>query len=166
MIDWLITTVERLLALCAALGVLMPALIWADRRDTSMRQRKEVQRQSLREIDPRAISPMAFERWCADALQAQGWRCQLTQVNGDAGVDVVARKDAVTLAVQVKHWRKPVSLKAVQEVVAGKAIYGATHAAVVSVSGYRRSAVRLARANSVALLTHVQLADIERFIRC
>ncbi len=166
MIDWLTASIERLLALGAALGVLMPSLIWADRRPARARERAAVQAQSLRRLDPRGLSPLAFERWCAEALKAQGWRCELTKASGDAGVDVVARKDAVTLAVQVKRWGKPVSLKAVQEVVAGKAMYGATHAAVVSMSGYRHSAVRLARANSVALLTHVELADIDRFIRC
>ena len=162
MIDWIIGAIGKLLALCVALAILMPPMIWADR----LQKRGHAKASSAPRVDPRSLSPLAFERWCADALKAQGWRCELTKVSGDAGVDVVARKDAVTLAVQVKQWGKPVSLKAVQEVVAGKAIYGATHAAVVSVSGYRRSAVRLARANSVALLTHVQLADIERFIRC
>ena len=85
----------------------------------------------------------------------------MTRASGDDGVDVIASKGAVTVAIQVKCWAKPVSKGAVQEVVAGRPVYRATHAAVISRSGYMPSTVRLAQANGVTLLHANHLLVIE-----
>jgi HJR/Mrr/RecB family endonuclease len=66
------------------------------------------------------------------------------------------------VVIQVKKWQAPVSLSAVQEVAAGAAMYKAGVAAVVSVSGYQPSAVRLAQANRVLLLSYEDLFDFTR----
>ena len=47
-----------------------------------------------------------------------------------------------------------------QEVVAGKAMYGATEAIVVSTAPYKRSALQLAAVNGVSLLHHDDLSKI------
>ena len=39
MIDWIIGAIGKLLALCVALAILMPPLIWADRRQKQVRER-------------------------------------------------------------------------------------------------------------------------------
>ena len=96
--------------------------------------------------------PIAFEHWCADTLVAHGWSCRLTRRSGDDGVDVIARKGSVMVAIQVKCWARPVTKGAVQEVVAGRPMYGCTHASVISRSGYMPSTIRMARVNRVILL--------------
>ncbi|WP_420596071.1 restriction endonuclease [Deinococcus sp.] len=88
-----------------------------------------------------------------DALP--GWKAYATQGGGDQGADVIATSPKGTvLAVQVKHYRSNVGNKAVQEIVASKAIYRALEAAVfTSGPGYTASARELAKANAVRLWT-------------
>ena len=106
--------------------------------------------------------PVAFEQWCASVLASHGWACRLTARSGDDGVDVVARKGRISVAIQVKSWSRPVTKSAVQEVVAGRPMYGCTHAAVVSRSGYMPSTVRMARVNRVMLLDARRLHDLNQ----
>ncbi len=118
----------------------------------------------IRSINPYALSPLSFERYCADLLLAQGWTVRLTPPSGDFGVDVIAERESRRLVVQVKRWGKPIGLRAVQEVAAGRDYYHAHFAAVVSLSGYKRSAIELARSSRVLLLSHRQLAQINRHL--
>ena len=106
--------------------------------------------------------PLAFEHWCAAVLASHGWKCRLTARSGDDGVDVVARKGAVIVAIQVKSWSRPVTKVAVQEVVAGRPMYGCTHAAVISRSGYMPSTIRMARVNRVILLDAHRVHELNR----
>ena len=123
------------------------------------------QAMKLRGMAFESMNPIAFERHCAEILEAQGWICEVTPASADFGVDVIAKRPGAKVAIQVKKWSKPVNLSAVQEVAAGRAHCGAQHAAVVSVSGYQASAVELARANQVMLLGYDDLFDINRQAR-
>ncbi|MHB0992683.1 MAG: restriction endonuclease [Burkholderiales bacterium] len=116
-------------------------------------------RAMLQAVDIAAMEPVAFEHHCAAILKAQGWQCRMTRYSGDFGVDMIAVRSNVHIAFQIKKWTAPVDLKAVQEVVTGIAIYKAHHAAVISVSGYRKSALLLAKANNVQLLHYADLFD-------
>jgi restriction system protein len=71
----------------------------------------------------------------------------------DQGIDVLAEKDGVKVVLQCKLYSKPVGNAAVQEAHAGMAVASAQHSAVVSVSGYTRSA-RTAAASTQTLLLH------------
>jgi hypothetical protein len=81
---------------------------------------------------PNILTPLGFERHCADILARQGWRAKLTAGSTDQGVDVLARKGRVSVVIQCKLYSRPVGNAAVQEAIAGQAFMGATHAAVVS----------------------------------
>lgn len=116
-------------------------------------------RPMLQAADIEVMGPIAFEHHCAAVLKTQGWSCKTTQASGDFGVDIVAEHSGARVVIQVKKWREPVNLSAVQEAAAGIAMYRATHGAVVSVSGYRESARKLARANNVRLLSYQDLFD-------
>jgi HJR/Mrr/RecB family endonuclease len=116
----------------------------------------------LKDANIALMSPVAFEHHCAAVLKTQGWMCKMTRASGDFGVDVIAECKEMRVVIQVKKWQAPVSLSAVQEVAAGAAMYKAGVAAVVSVSGYQPSAVRLAQANRVLLLSYEDLFDFTR----
>lgn len=116
----------------------------------------------LKTADIARMHPVDFEHHCAAVLKTQGWTCKTTRTSGDFGVDIVAERQGVRVVIQVKKWRAPVNLKAVQEAATGRAMYGAHFAAVVSVSGYRASAVKLARVNRVLLLSYGDLYDFTR----
>lgn len=113
--------------------------------------------QALCRVNIAGMDGMAFERHCAAVLTAGGWRCRMTARSWDYGIDLLAEAEGRKVAIQIKKWRAPVGLSAIQEAVAGRAMYRATEVAVVSVSGYRRSAKRLAAANQVRLLAYSDL---------
>lgn len=121
---------------------------------------KHLQRATL--LPP--MTALEFEHYCANTLSLQGWLTYLTPKSGDFGVDVIADRPGERLVVQVKNWRKPVNLKAVQEVIGGRGYYKAQHAAVVAIAGFQPSAVELARANDVLLLSARQLARINAYL--
>ena len=66
-----------------------------------------------------------FEYYCADLLKANGFtEAVVTKGSGDFGADILAEKDGITYAVQCKCYDKPIGVKAVQEVYAGRDYYG------------------------------------------
>jgi len=100
----------------------------------------------------RGISPTEYERRCADRMRACGFEATVTKASGDQGVDVIARKPGLVVALQCKLHSFPVGNKAVQEVHAGKQFVGADLAAVVSNNEFTDSARQLAQALGVLLL--------------
>lgn len=102
-----------------------------------------------------------YEIMCIERFQQCGWEARSTATSGDQGVDIVASKNGVTIAVQCKCYNSPVGNKAVQEAVASKKYVGADYAAVVTNSNFTRSAEELARANHVLLLHDSQIEDLE-----
>lgn len=102
-----------------------------------------------------AVSPSdgsSFEHSCLLALDNSGWSATLTPPTGDQGVDILAKKNDISVALQCKNYRAPVGNGAVQEVHAGKSFYEADVAVVVSLSGYTPSASQLAKKLRVLLL--------------
>ncbi|MFB9992028.1 restriction endonuclease [Deinococcus oregonensis] len=105
--------------------------------------------------DLQSLSHRQFELHVAAVIAAlPGWQAEATRGSSDQGADVIAiSPQRVRVAVQVKHYpTNNVGNKAVQEIVASKAIYRCSEAVVVtSGPGYTRAAVELARANGVKL---------------
>ena len=102
-----------------------------------------------------------YEGHCADLLQKAGWDVRPTVASGDQGVDLIAEKQGLRVALQCKRYSQPVGNKAVQEAHAGKGFAGAAHAVVVSNATYTRAAQDLARALGVVLMHHEELAGLE-----
>lgn len=102
-----------------------------------------------------------YERVVAAYLRNKGYsRVKVTKASGDYGVDVIAHKGKKKYAVQCKYYSSPVSLGAVQEAVAGKAMYGCNVAMVVTNSTFTRSAEELAKKNGVVLIPGVNSTGI------
>ncbi|MCW1876256.1 restriction endonuclease [Erwinia sp. INIA-01] len=110
------------------------------------------------------MSPIEYEHHCADLLWQQGWDTRVTQGSGDQGVDVLAVKYGIQLALQCKKYASPVGNKAVQEIIAGKGFYGADVGLVVSNNTYTLSARQLALSHSIILLHHEDLANIDELL--
>ncbi len=103
-----------------------------------------------------------YEAYCAALLEDAGWRVRITDPGPDQGLDLVAERSGLRVAIQCKHYTKPVGVSAVQEIVAARALVGPqARAAVVASRGFTRSAESLAQANRVALVHHRQLAGLE-----
>ena len=96
--------------------------------------------------------PLAFERWCAQRLQDNGWQARTTKGSGDQGVDVFAEKNGTRVVLQCKLYSGAVGNKAVQEAHAAKVFESADYAAVVTNQSYTKSARALAQRTGVQLL--------------
>jgi hypothetical protein len=113
--------------------------------------------------DPlRAVRGMAghdFERFVAALFRKQGYRVRETPGSGDQGVDLLVEEGGHLVAVQLKRHSNPVGNKAVQEVLAGMAFYGARDARVITTSSFTPSARELAGRIGVQLVDGRELAE-------
>jgi restriction system protein len=93
-----------------------------------------------------------FEYYCADVLKDMGFiDVQVTKGSGDFGADILAEKDGVTYAVQCKCYDKPIGVKAIQEVYAGRDYYDRMVGVVMTNQYFTQPAVELAQKLNIML---------------
>ncbi|MBQ6589691.1 MAG: restriction endonuclease [Butyrivibrio sp.] len=93
-----------------------------------------------------------FEYYCADILKAHGFlEVEVTKGSGDFGADILAEKDGVTYAVQCKCYDKPIGVKAVQEIYAGRDYYDRMVGVVMTNQYFTQPAVELAQKLNIML---------------
>lgn len=131
---WLILIVAALVA--------VRGIVWLVRE-------RRLARSGISEID--LMSGIIFERRLAHLFAGRGYRVEQTRARGDYGADLVLERDGVRTVVQAKRWKKNVGVKAIQEAVAAKPMYGCDHAMVVTNRYFTEQAQRLAKANGVRL---------------
>lgn len=117
-------------------------VVWAFRE-------RRLARSGIGEID--RMDGIVFERRLEHLFVSRGYRVSRTRARGDYGADLVLEKDGLRTVVQAKRWSKNVGVKAIQEAVAAKPVYGCDHAMVVTNRYYTEQAQRLAKANGVRL---------------
>jgi restriction system protein len=111
------------------------------------------------------ISPQDYEHLCADMLRKAGWEAEVTGMSGDQGVDILARQDDFSVAIQCKlYFGNPVGNKAVQEAHAAAGYSDADRAVVVSNRDFTNSAEQLARKLGVLLLHHSELPELRAML--
>ncbi|MBI1813477.1 MAG: restriction endonuclease [Deltaproteobacteria bacterium] len=117
----------------------------------------------IQETDAVALSletsPTEYEHQCAELMRTCGFEATVTKASGDQGVDVIARKPGLTVALQCKLYGSPVGNKAVQEIYAAKSFVGADLAVVVTNNEFTDPARQLAQALGVLLLHDSQIAE-------
>ncbi|APX24514.1 MAG: restriction endonuclease [Rhodobacteraceae bacterium] len=106
--------------------------------------------------------PAEFEHWCAEQLRRFGWEADVTKRGYDQGIDIVARRGALVVGLQVKRYNSPVGNKAIQEAVAGRSHYGLAAAGVLATAGFTPSARRLAASTQTVLLSPYDLPHMDR----
>jgi restriction system protein len=104
-----------------------------------------------------AMEAIQFEHFCAQIARRVGWDARVTQGSGDQGIDVIANNTTHKVVLQCKKHTRPIGIKAVQEIVAGKHFENADFAAVVSNAPFTPAAMQLASSAGVALLHHFEL---------
>jgi hypothetical protein len=95
-----------------------------------------------------------FEHYVGEVFYDNGHHSAVTKGSGDYGVDLVLDGK---IAVQVKMYTSPVGPGAVQQVIAGRVMYGCAEAWVVTNSTFTRAARALAKANDVRLIAGDEL---------
>lgn len=126
--------------------------------------RQLARRRALRALEIAHIDTMSgeeFEEYVAELLRFQGYRTQMTPRSGDYGVDIVAAKDGVKTAVQIKRYTKKLDQKPVREAVTGMAVrqYGCTKAMVVTNSTFTKAAMFLAAESGCELVDRERLGE-------
>ena len=121
------------------------------------RRKQRLAASGIADID--AMDGKAFEQYLEVLFTRLGYKVERTRYVGDYGADLITHKDGVKTVVQAKRYAKAVGIKAVQEAVAAKGMYGCTEAMVVTNSTFTRAAAELARANRVALWDRDRLVE-------
>lgn len=104
-----------------------------------------------------------FEEYAAQLLRDNGFRhVEVTQYSGDQGVDILARRNGISYAIQCKNYSGQVGNFAVQEAYAGMKYYGCDRAAVLCPGGFTRSARELAESTGVLLWDGRKLSHMMR----
>jgi HJR/Mrr/RecB family endonuclease len=99
-----------------------------------------------------------FEDVVARLLRQDGYDVEMTEYY-DRGADLIANKDGVRWAVQVKRWASPVGEEAVRAVFAAQTIYKCDRARVVTNSTFTR------RARTTAKDLGIDMWDRARLVR-
>ena len=103
-----------------------------------------------------------FEYYCADLLKASGFlEVEVTKGSGDFGADILAEKDGVTYAFQCKCYDKPIGVKAIQEIYAGRDYYGRMVGVVMTNQYFTQPAVELASRLNIMLWDRGYLDNME-----
>lgn len=106
------------------------------------------------------FDPYDFERWCAEAIDAQGWTVTETPLTGDQGIDLLVERDSVVVAIQCKATARPAGTASVQQAIAGMHFSNADYSCTISLNGYTPGARALAKKSHTEL---IDAENIERF---
>lgn len=107
------------------------------------------------------LSGVEYEVFCKNMLEKNGWGVILTKKTGDQGVDIIAKKENITIAVQCKKHSKPIGNKSVQEIFTGKTFYDIKYGGVISNKPFTDAAKKLAYKNNILLLHHNDISALE-----
>lgn len=109
-----------------------------------------------------AMTGVEFEHYVAAVLRGRGYDVEMTRATGDFGVDLIATRDGVRTAVQCKRQGRVVNGSAIQQVVAGAAVYECQNTMVVSNHRYTAAAQQLAEVHGCVLVDRTRLARLAR----
>ena len=104
-----------------------------------------LRKRSLRPLPMDEMEGHDFEYYCAGILKKNGFEnVEVTKGSGDYGVDILADRDGISYAFQCKCYDKPIGVKAVQEVYAGRDYYDRMVGVVITNQYYTQHAIDLA----------------------
>ena len=103
-----------------------------------------------------------FEYYCAELLSNNGFiDVEVTKGSGDYGVDILAEQEGVSYAFQCKCYDKPIGVKAIQEVYAGRDFYGRMVGVVMTNQYFTQPAVEMAKKLNIMLWDRDYIRDME-----
>lgn len=99
-----------------------------------------------------------FEAFTKTLLEKNGFKdVRISKSSNDYSIDILAKKDNYTYAIQCKRYNKPVGIKAIQEAIAGCVYYQCDIPVVFTNSTFSKAAINLANINDVELWDHDML---------
>jgi restriction system protein len=119
---------------------------------------------TMKEIDK--MTGNEFEEFIGKLYNAMGYKTEVTQASNDYGADVIVIKDQIKTVIQVKNYKNPVGLGAVQEVNTAKGHYKADEAMIITSSpSFTAQARREAKLLRIKLIARDELENlIEKYL--
>ena len=131
------------------------------RRSRRHRYHDSFRKGSLSIVELDDIDGIAFEELICEILVANGFElAENTPATGDYGVDILARQNGITYAIQCKRYHEPVGIEAVQQVYAGRAYYECHVALVLTNQTFTAPAQKLADKLGVVLWDRDTLREL------
>lgn len=124
--------------------------------------KRQAQADRLLGIDPGRLYPDEFERYVADIFTHLGFTATVMGQSGDQGVDVLACKGQLRIAIQAKRHIGSIGNAAVQEVFAGMAHHKCHRCIVVTSSEFTQGAIALAQSTGCVLIGAERIAPLIR----
>lgn len=112
--------------------------------------------------DWRAMRGPELEQFLAEVLTVLGYQVQMTKATGDQGIDLIATRATMRLAIQVKGYVNSVGNSAVQEAFSGMTYYRCNACAVITNSVFTQGAYDLATTTSCRLIDGSQIPALIR----
>lgn len=100
-----------------------------------------------------------FVDFLADFFRNRGYLVTKNPVTHDFGADLIISRFGVTTSVQVKHRKQAVGVPAIHEINGGRDYYRTQKAMVISLGGFTKFAVKLAKRIGVQTWDRTRLLD-------
>jgi len=100
-----------------------------------------------------------FEKIIGDCLENQDFNIEYTKRSGDFGVDIIAKRNDLKIAIQIKRYSTVVSRHAVSDVVAGSKYYSCNKSMVITNNYFTKSTIELARKTDTELVDRDRLKE-------
>ncbi|MBQ3213504.1 MAG: restriction endonuclease [Clostridia bacterium] len=113
--------------------------------------KEEKEKDSVSIVDIDVMSGKEFESCVSDLFKNMGYQTKITKASNDQGIDVIAEKNDLKIAIQAKCYNNKVGNHAIMEAVAGMKYYKADKCMVVTNNYFTPSAIKLAKVNKVEL---------------
>jgi restriction system protein len=138
------------------LAVIILIILIATKVASYNKEKSSLKALQLADVD--SMTGANFENYVALLLRHQGFKAQVTRASNDFGVDIVAEKNKLKYAVQVKRYSRSVSRRAVSDAAGGKSYYKCNAAMVVTNNFFTAGAKELASSAKCELVDRNQLA--------
>ena len=112
----------------------------------------------LKHID--SLNGLEFESYTSNLLSNLGYETEVTKSTGDQGIDVLAIKGGICLAIQCKLYNSSVGNSAIQEAFAGKTFYGSDIGVVCTNNFFTSEATKLAQKLGIELWDRKHLINL------
>lgn len=128
---------------------------WYERRKAN----KYLDGITMSKID--SLNGYDFEEYIKLLLESVGFKCDTTPKSKDNGVDIVATKNNIKLAIQTKlYYNRKVGNKAIQEVYTGNMFYKCNIPLVITNACFSSPATEIAKQLNVILIDRKSLEYI------
>ena len=105
------------------------------------------------------MSGAAFEKLVRQLMEQQGYQVGNLRESNDYGVDLIANRGEVRIAVQVKRSKNRITRKAISDAVAGMKYYKCNKAMVVTNSEFTEDAREFGRGTECTLVDRKVLLE-------